>query len=207
MNVLEGHQSTPDKDSETDATELLDEYTGANHDHYHSFPAYPSAWDYVLYFPLSVIKYFRRLSSAFGAKFILFTMLVYGIQQGTGEVWLEMASYWYLLDAPPKGLGLSNTMYTTLQMACNTPWQIKSIYGMISDLVPIRGLHRSPYIAFAGTVGVLSFLTLSLVPTEQFVVFVALFVANLSIAMPDVMIDAAVAERCRAQPRLTTDLQ
>jgi hypothetical protein len=90
----------------------------------------------------------------------------------------------------------------------NIPWQIKAVYGIISDTFPIFGRHRSPYIALAAACGLLSYVFLALELFETTIcVAVLLFLTNLAQASPDVMIDAAVAERSQTHPLFATDLQ
>lgn len=40
------------------------------------------------------------------------------------------------------------------------PWNIKPIYGLISDTVPILGYQRGPYIVIAGALGMIAYLSL-----------------------------------------------
>ena len=58
-------------------------------------------------------------------------MIVYGCQQGWGQSWSGIATYWYLLSPPPAGLGWNNTTFSLVLMLANIPWQIKALYGMV----------------------------------------------------------------------------
>ena len=58
------------------------------------------------------------------------------------------------------GLGLSPSRYAEVDAFSNIPWQIKSLYGVISDVYPIRGYHKTPYMVMSSVCGVLSFLLL-----------------------------------------------
>lgn len=40
------------------------------------------------------------------------------------------------------------------------PWNVKPIYGLVSDTLPILGFQRGPYIVIAGALGIVSYLTL-----------------------------------------------
>jgi hypothetical protein len=70
--------------------------------HTHRLPAKPKVMDFVLYFPLSVKMFVERLTQTFGWRFVLFVIMVYGIQQGWAMGWSGIATYWYLLDPKPK---------------------------------------------------------------------------------------------------------
>jgi len=134
--------------------------------------------------------------------------IVYGINQGMGEAFFGVATEYFLSDLPPKGLGVQPSKMTSIDGFANIPWQVKSLYGIASDTFPVGGLHRSPYIIFSAAVGVFSWSFLWLFPVlTAGITALALFFGNFSIASPDVMVDASVAERCKTHPRLASDLQ
>jgi len=115
-----------------------------------------------------------------------------------------------LTDPKPLGLSLTPERFAAVEGFANVPWQVKAMYGLISDLLPIYGFKRSPYVAIASIVGTIAF---ALLATVRGVVFVApfvavlLFLANFSMASPDVMVDASMAERTLVNPRYGLDLQ
>jgi folate/biopterin transporter len=157
--------------------------------------------------PRAVARFYARLAEAFGWRFVALVSIVYGINQGVGEEWFGTATTYYFSDQPPKGLGLQPDRMASIEGFANVPWQIKAIYGMVSDSVPVGGLHREPYILMAGMLGVFSWSALSLLPWSASLAGIWLFSGNLAIASPDVMIDASVAERSKTHPRLASDLQ
>lgn len=164
----------------------------------------------VLSQPQRIYTYFSRLSSAFGLKYVLFVMFVYGVNQGVGETWSSVATNFYFSDPVPKGINLSEERAQKILGFANVPWQVKSIYGIVSDLIPIRGLKRTPYIFIAGIVGFISWISLWLFELDAdnlLLIGILLFFGSFSIASPDVMIDASVAERCRVYPTFASDLQ
>jgi len=176
----------------------------------YTLPEKPSLLDFVLLYPRAVGHFFRRVTIAFGWRYCAFVVLVYGLNQGVGESFSFFATQYLLTDPRPSGLDLSPERFAAVEGFANVPWQMKAIYGMLSDLIPIYGLHRSPYIAIASVVGTGSFFLLSFASGPAFVtpfVAVLLLLANFSMASPDVMIDASMAERTAANPRHGTDLQ
>ena len=61
--------------------------------------------------PLSnLIRYLRRLSDAFGARYVFSVILTYGVNQSIGERWIYYARSYYLLDE----VGLSSQYYGQL---------------------------------------------------------------------------------------------
>jgi hypothetical protein len=107
------------------------------------------------------------------------------------------------------GLGLSPSRYAEIDAVTNIPWQIKALYGVLSDVQPIRGLNKTPYMIIASSIGVISFLMLWESPVALSVAGSALLLllANFSIASPDVMIDGSIAEKSSEQPVHAADLQ
>jgi len=158
--------------------------------------------------PSAVLQYYRRLSEAFGWRFVAIVSIVYGVNQAIGEEFYSTGSTYFFSDKAPSGLDLEADRAASINGFANVPWQIKSIYGIASDTFPINGLHRTPYIVISGVIGVASFAGLWLLPVLTVgLVAVLLFFGNLSIASPDVMIDASVAEKCKSHPQLASDLQ
>eukprot|EP00924_Labyrinthula_sp_SR-Ha-C_P002830 snap_masked-scaffold_13-processed-gene-8.40-mRNA-1 protein AED:0.11 eAED:0.12 QI:0/0/0/1/1/1/2/0/599 len=154
-----------------------------------------------------IVAFYKRLSNAFSWRFVLFVSFVYGINQGLGESWITLACTFYFSDPVPKGLDLPEERVQKISGFANVPWEVKSIYGIISDNFPVFGYRRIPYIFFAGILGLFSFIGLSVYSNSIFMIAIFLFFGNLSMASPDVMIDASVAEKCRDQPEFASDLQ
>ena len=68
---------------------------------------------------------------------------------GQGEMFVYGARTYYLMDE----VGMAAAEYGRLAAAAHVPWQIKSLFGLLSDTVPLNGLHRSPYVLIAGCLG------------------------------------------------------
>jgi hypothetical protein len=167
-------------------------------------PAHPTWKDYLLFVPNAVFMFLNRLCDAFGFKFIGLLMAVYGLSQGLGENYMSMSSDYYLKDI----LKLEPAQAQAFKALTHLPWNIKPIYGLISDTLPIFGYHRGPYIVIAGGLGALAWLTLAGLKRPDFSISALLMLlANYSIASPDVIIDAAVTERSQQAPIYASDLQ
>jgi len=164
-------------------------------------------------------SFLPRLVKAHGWRYVLLIVCVYGINQGAGEGLLFFAEQYWLTDPSPDnspanytgplGLGLSPSRYAEIGAVTNIPWQIKALYGVASDAIPIFGLHKTPYMILASIAGVLSSLLLWTSPIAWTVPGSAmlLLLANLAIASPDVMIDGSIAERSSEVPMYAADLQ
>ena len=151
-------------------------------------------------------SFLRRLCAAFGWKYVAILASEYGVNQGTGLRLAGAARSYYLLDS----VGMSSADYGHLSGFSHIPWQLKSVFGLLSDTVALGGLHRTPYLLIAGAVGVTANTLLAVLPgdTMSYGLAALLFLGvNLNVAMADVMIDATVAERSKERPELAADMQ
>lgn len=146
-----------------------------------------------------------RLLEAHGWRYVVLVVCVYGVSQGAGEGLMYFAQQYWLTDA----LQLSPSTFAEVDAIASIPWQIKSLYGIASDVLPVFGYHRTPYMVATSLVGLVAFaglwkmdLALGVAGTTWL-----LFWANLSIAAPDVMVDASVAQKSSVNPALASDLQ
>ena len=55
---------------------------------------------------------------------------------------------------------------TATSAASHIPWQLKSVFGLLSDTVALGGLHRTPYLLIAGAVGVTANTLLAVLPGD-----------------------------------------
>ncbi|CAG9313479.1 unnamed protein product [Blepharisma stoltei] len=75
-------------------------------------------------------------------------------------------------------------------------WNIKPIYGLISDNFPIFGFHRCGYLFLSATIGTISFMTFFFIQNLTASI-IALIISELSQAIADVMADAIVVQESR----------
>lgn len=123
---------------------------------------------------------------------------------------MGFASSYLFTDELPDGFGIPAARISALTALSGIPWIMKPVYGFLSDAMPICGRHRSPYIVIAGVAGTSGFLMLAVLePGMRLSPLGAaglLALGSLSIALPDVMIDASVAEQSQLHPTLATDV-
>eukprot|EP00898_Chlorokybus_atmophyticus_P001084 jgi/Chlat1/1977/Chrsp158S02283 len=150
------------------------------------------------------LAWMRQLRAAFGTPFVAIAIAGYAVSQGIGEsIGTGFGADYYYKDVQ-KLEPASSQQYVAI---ADIPWAIKPVYGLISDSLPLFGLHRRPYIIISGALGIVAWLWLAAGSISPAVACFCFFLANLSIGFPDVVIDAAVAERCATHPHLAADLQ
>ena len=69
-------------------------------------------------------------------------MLTYGINQGMGEKLVLTARQYFIFDDMQLDAATANQLIGFSRI----PWQLKSLFGVMSDALPISGMHRGPYI-------------------------------------------------------------
>ena len=93
--------------------------------------------------------YFGRLAGAFGWRYVLTVMICYGLNQGGLSYWGRQGRSFYFRDAPPQGLELTPAKSLVVENFGKLPWDLKALFGVLSDAFPIRGYHRTPYVLLA----------------------------------------------------------
>ena len=159
--------------------------------------------------PLQTFRCFWvRLADAFGWRYVALVCCVYGVNQGVGEEMMGFATTRFWQDDAPYGLHMTALEQASAEGPTGIPWQIKALYGMMSDLWPILGFHFLPYLLISGGAGVVAWIGLGLAqPPTKLLAVLFLTLGNYAIASPDVIVDASVAQRSSTHPRLAADLQ
>ncbi|MEM9512717.1 MAG: PucC family protein, partial [Cyanobacteria bacterium P01_E01_bin.48] len=122
-------------------------------------------------------------------------LLVYFVQGALGIA--RLATSFYFKDQ----LGLAPAEVAALTGIAVIPWTIKPLYGFISDNLPIAGYRRRPYLLLSGLAGCAAWWSLATVVHSAWAATVAVTLSSLSIAIADVIVDAIVVERTRAEDR------
>ncbi|KAM0839620.1 hypothetical protein ACQ4PT_060214 [Festuca glaucescens] len=152
----------------------------------------------------SPYRWLRRLSRELHWSFVLTVFAVYGACQGVGNAVGVVAATYYCKDV----LRVQPVAAQFYQGIVNSPWVVKPIWGLLTDVVPVAGYRRRPYFLLAGVIGVSSMLMLSLQRNPGIVVgVVALTAQSTGAAMADVTLDALVAQNSITNLPLASDMQ
>jgi len=152
--------------------------------------------------PCQLLAFVRMLSAKFGG-FIAMAVLQYGVNQGVGMIYAGMARRYYFADV----LHLDGATIGRFTSAAQIPWCMKPVLGIVSDAYPMFGFHRTSYIVASCFLGVVSYLTLGLVPLTAVATVPFFILINFSVSVPDVMIDATTAQLSKSSPESASDLQ
>lgn len=149
-------------------------------------------------------SWFERQRDFFGIPFLVCCCVVYFAQ---GFRSLSSLSTQFMLKDK---MGLEPDTMQVLLSAAALPWSLKPLYGLVSDIFPIFGQHRRPYLCFAAIVGLIAWCALAYVSSfivaeeegtdastvTPRMITILLWLSNFSTAFSDVIVDAMVAERC-----------
>ena len=86
-------------------------------------------------------------------------------------------------------------MQATIGILQTLPWSLKLCFGFLSDVVPINGAHRKPYLVIGAVLYSGSFILFSLFGFQQnsiILLAVTIFFGTLGLIMMDVMADTMV---------------
>jgi len=146
--------------------------------------------------------FMKRLCDAYGWRFTAMACIIYGAN-GLGETFIGGAESYYFFDVQ----GISAARFTQVVSFARIPWEIKALYGMLSDSLSFCGLRRTPYLIMSGFIGATAGFSLWTVPVGVTGAAGFLTLAQLAVALADVMIDGSSGEKAHLRPDMASDLQ
>lgn len=150
------------------------------------------------------IHWFKMLATEMHWSFVLGVVVVYGISQGLGGALARVGTEYYMKDVQ-KVQPSEAQIYAGIT---SIPWIVKPLWGLLTDVLPIYGYRRRPYFIFAGFLGVISMLLLSLHGKLHLVLaLLSLTAGSAGVAIADVTIDACVAQNSIKHESLAADMQ
>mmetsp|Transcript_23931 Transcript_23931/g.41699 ORF Transcript_23931/g.41699 Transcript_23931/m.41699 type:complete len:517 (-) Transcript_23931:572-2122(-) len=138
----------------------------------------------------------KWLLDVWNPKNICIVMSYFGV--GFADQFTYTPVYYYMIDY----LGASNAEQNTVITLMFLPWSFKLIYGLLSDVVPIRGQRRKPYLIAGWMIYGLSNLVLVAIGEPQIPSLAAwVLMMGMGYMLADVMGDTLVVERSRTEGR------
>lgn len=158
------------------------------------------AMDYICA-PLSWLK---MLAKEMHWSFVFGVIVVYGICQGVGESLSHVATNYYMKDVQKIQPSEAQLYHGVTAI----PLMVKPVWGIMTDVIPVSGYRRKPYLILAGVMGIVSMLFLSLhKKLHIFLAVLSLTVRQTAVVIADVTIDACVAHNSRKHQLLAADMQ
>lgn len=92
------------------------------------------------------LEWIRMLCRELNATFVLGVVLVYGLSQGFSGSFFRVVSDFYWKN-------VQKVQPSAVQMYAGfyyIPWILKPLWGILTDVFPVRGYRRRPYFILAG---------------------------------------------------------
>ena len=158
--------------------------------------------------PLSILRepfqWLHMLSSQLNPTFIFGVVVVYGFSQGLSGSFFKVVTDYYWKDVQkvqPSAVQLYMGLYYI-------PWVMKPIWGLFTDVFPVRGYKRRPYFIVAGVLGCVSALMIALLGKVPIAVALSCLIGiTAGVAIADVTIDACIAKKSIEIRVLAPDMQ
>ncbi|KAL6656036.1 hypothetical protein ACP70R_006862 [Stipagrostis hirtigluma subsp. patula] len=153
---------------------------------------------------LEPVRWVRMLCRELGATFVAGVVLVYGLSQGFAGSFFRVASDYYWKDVQR----VQPATVQFLSVFFYVPWVLKPLWGVMTDVFPVRGYRRRPYFLFSGILGTASAAAVAMVTGLPVSSAVFCFVGiSTAVAIADVTIDACIAKNSIDKPSLAPDMQ
>ncbi|OAY71867.1 putative folate-biopterin transporter 6, partial [Ananas comosus] len=139
-------------------------------------------------------RWVAMLCRELNATFVVGVVLVYGLSNGFAGSFFRVVSDYYWKDvqkAQPSAVQLFMGLYYV-------PWVLKPVWGVLTDVVPVRGYRRRPYFIVAVS---------SAGGLPAVAALVCLVGMTAAVAIADVTIDACIARNSIEKPSLAPDMQ
>jgi folate/biopterin transporter len=155
-------------------------------------------------FVVNSLLWLARLKNEYGQRLLLLLFASQHLIKGVVQQFQTSSVMWllreYRVDGPQ--------MQVFVSMA-NSAWALKPLIGMVSDLVPIYGYRKAPYIVITACIGVGSALTIG-VSTRATVtvggIVACLFGIQLQTSTTDLLTEATYSEHIQERPAMGPDL-
>ncbi|KAK6237060.1 Biopterin transporter family - like 8 [Theobroma cacao] len=153
---------------------------------------------------LEPFQWLQMLSSQLNPTFIFGIVLVYGLSQGFSSSFFKVVTDYYWKDVQkvqPSVVQLYIGLYYI-------PWIMKPVWGLFTDVFPIKGYRRRPYFVLAGVVGGASALMVALFGNLPAALALGCLIGVAAgMAIADVTIDACIARNSIKVRSLAPDMQ
>ncbi|KAB5553431.1 hypothetical protein DKX38_010742 [Salix brachista] len=153
---------------------------------------------------MELFQWLQMLSSQLNPTFIFGVVVVYGLSQGLSGSFFKVFTDYYWKDVQkvqPSAVQLYMGLYYI-------PWVMKPIWGLFTDVFPVRGYKRRPYFIVAGVLGCVSAMLIALLGKVPIAVALSCLIGmTAGVAIADVTIDACIAKNSIEIRALAPDMQ
>ncbi|CAA7026228.1 unnamed protein product [Microthlaspi erraticum] len=149
-------------------------------------------------------QWLQMLCHRLNPSFVLGVVLVYGLNQGFSGSFFKVVTDYYWKDVQqvqPSVVQLYMGLYYI-------PWVLRPIWGLLSDVFPIKGYKRKPYFVVSGVLGLVSAIAIVVLgKLPAALALTCLIGVSAAMAIADVVIDACIATNSINIRSLAPDIQ
>eukprot|EP00929_Paragymnodinium_shiwhaense_P121100 TRINITY_DN93218_c0_g1_i1.p1 TRINITY_DN93218_c0_g1~~TRINITY_DN93218_c0_g1_i1.p1 ORF type:complete len:556 (+),score=98.72 TRINITY_DN93218_c0_g1_i1:96-1763(+) len=146
----------------------------------------------------------EELSANFTTKLLWMLVVVQWILKGFVFTFNIAALPWILRSYEVPGPRMQ--LYSSVVML---PWALKPVIGLLSDLFPVWGYHKMPYMIASTMAALVSYFAVGIWPKEALqvhLVVLALHMGMMQISCLDLLTEAVYSTRIRSHPTLGPNL-
>jgi len=143
-------------------------------------------------------EWLEDLCDTFGWKLIVLLHVVQHLLKGfAASLAGQVAPYLYRLYQVPA------PQMQIFEGVSGLPWAMKPIFGLFSDIFPIRGYKKAPYMWIASILGIAGFASIGFVPVSSMPInglVLCMFATNLQCSTCDLLSEAKYSEKIAENP-------
>mmetsp|Transcript_79070 Transcript_79070/g.124704 ORF Transcript_79070/g.124704 Transcript_79070/m.124704 type:complete len:635 (-) Transcript_79070:30-1934(-) len=150
------------------------------------------------------VKWLAVLREQYGTNLLLLLFVSQHVLKGIVQQLQATTVMWVFRDYHVSGPRMQ--VYTSIS---NSSWAFKPIIGMVSDLLPIKGYHKAPYVIVSSIIGVACTAMIGFSTTETcsvLVIVFCLFGMSLQASTCDLLTEAKYSEHLAVKPAFGPDL-
>lgn len=152
----------------------------------------------------SGVMWLQRINNEYGSRLLLLLFASQHILKGVVQQFQASAVMWLLREYRVTG----PTMQVYVSVS-NSAWALKPLIGLVSDLVPVLGYRKAPYIILTAFIGIICTTTIGLsskAVTSVYSVVACLFGMQLQASTTDLLTEATYSESIQEKPQSGPDL-
>jgi len=153
--------------------------------------------------PAALVRWYDMLTEQFGAKLLILLFASQHMVKGLASGLSGESSRWIFKEYNIPGPHMQ--IYSGV---IGLPWALKPILGMVSDIVPIYGYNKAPYILFSSLLGVIGYMAVGMGSSDVAiqVTVMMMFCISLQASTCDLLTEAKYAESLNKNPKYGPDL-
>mmetsp|Transcript_9453 Transcript_9453/g.19960 ORF Transcript_9453/g.19960 Transcript_9453/m.19960 type:complete len:564 (+) Transcript_9453:71-1762(+) len=145
--------------------------------------------------PKAGIAWLQGLEVTFGTRYLIMLATAQWFVKGFMWAFVHTSVEWVYRD-----MGVPGPQMQIYRAVAWLPWSMKPVFGVLSDMVPIMGYRKTPYILAVSVAASAALAHLWSTETSIWATTMCLFVTQMQIAVCDLLTEATYAERMRQQP-------